>query len=371
MLDPSGGFYSTQDADSEGEEGKFFVWDPDEISVILGEEDARIFCFYYDVSASGNFEGKNILNVPADDSVARSLNITNERLIDVLDRGRKLLFAEREKRIKPGRDEKVLTAWNGLMLAAFAEAGAILADAGYLGVAKRNADFLLEHLVRDGRLLRTWKRGAAKLNGYLEDYANVADGLIELYQASGEVYYLTRAREFADLMITEFWDEENGGFYFTSNDHEELIVRNKDFYDNATPSGNSAAADVLSRLAKLVGDEKYGRFAISVLRLTASQLRRYPQGFGRALSAIEFNLAPIKEVVIIGPTGNDLERELRRHYLPNAVIVLSSNPGSGSVTVPLLMDRGMVNNNPTAFVCESSVCQLSVTTAEGLRSQLI
>ena len=158
---------------------------------------------------------------------------------------KKKLFEAREKRIKPNRDEKVLTAWNGLMLAAFADAAAVLQNGEYLEIAKKNAEFISTQLQKDGRLLRTWKDGAAKLNGYIEDYANVADGLIELYQVSGEVKYLTEAKRLADLMITEFWDEDNGGFFFTSNDHEELIVRNKDFYDNATPSGNSVAADVL------------------------------------------------------------------------------------------------------------------------------
>src|ERR1043166_1836103 len=250
MLDESGGFYSTQDADSEGDEGKFFVWTTEEIDAVLGRQRSLEFCKLYDVTPAGNFEGKNILNLNSKGTLAIP------RVSASMDEARGLLFAAREKRIKPHRDEKVLTAWNGLMLATFADAAAVLANDGYLDIAKRNAKFILTKLQKDGRLLRTWKDGRAKLNGYVEDYANVADGLIVLYQASGQVEYLIEAKRLADLMITEFWDADNGAFFFTSNDHEELIVRNKDFYDNATPSGNSAAADVLCRLAKLRSEER-------------------------------------------------------------------------------------------------------------------
>ena len=380
MLDASGGFYSTQDADSEGVEGKFFVWTPDEIIEILGEGDGREFCSYYDVKAEGNFEGENILNVKnsAAESTSGGNASVNERAFDAggtlvntrvsarMDELKEKLFAEREKRIKPNRDEKVLTAWNGLMMAAFADAAAVFANADYLEIAKRNAEFILTQMQRDGRLLRTWKAGAAKLNGYVEDYANVADGLIVLYQASGETKYLVEAKRLTDLMITEFWDSGRGGFFFTSNDHEELIVRNKDFFDNATPSGNSVAADVLLRLAKLFGDDKYERFAVAVLRLTASQLRRHPQGFGRALSALEFYLADTKEFVIVGDKGNDLERAVLSRYLPDAVVVLSSDADADASIIPMLKDRGMIDGRATAYICEDSVCQRPVVTVDEL-----
>ncbi|MEO7659632.1 MAG: thioredoxin domain-containing protein, partial [Pyrinomonadaceae bacterium] len=194
MLDGSGGFYSTQDADSEGVEGRFFVWTFDEIVAVLGESLGKIFSYFYDVSAEGNFEGSNILNIRnTHKSACEKFRITEDELNEILEYGRSALFAVRENRIKPNRDEKILTAWNGLMLAAFAEAAAILSDSEYLQIAKNNADFIISQLQRDGRLLRTWKNGKAKLNGYLEDYANVADGLIELYQVSGEVKYLNEA----------------------------------------------------------------------------------------------------------------------------------------------------------------------------------
>ncbi|MEJ7624369.1 MAG: thioredoxin domain-containing protein [Pyrinomonadaceae bacterium] len=353
MLDESGGFYSTQDADSEGEEGKFFVWTPKEIETVLGAENAKGFCDYFDVTAKGNFEGANILNIKNPAAAAAPDVEVGEKL-----------FAEREKRIKPGRDEKVLTAWNGLMLAAFAEAAAVLANVDYLQIARENADFILTQLQKDGNLLRTWKAGSAKLNAYVEDYSNVADGLLELFRASGEVRYLSEAKRLADLMITEFWDGENGGFFFTSNDHEQLIVRNKDFSDNATPSGNSVAADVLLRLAKLLGDEKYERFSVAVLRLTALQIRRHPQGFGRALSALEFHLSPAKEVAIIGAKGNELETAIFARYLPSAVIVSVEEADRDSEIVPLLDGRLRLDGKDTAYVCEDFVCQKPATTVE-------
>ncbi|HYY57961.1 MAG TPA: thioredoxin domain-containing protein, partial [Pyrinomonadaceae bacterium] len=246
MTDARGGFYSTQDADSEGHEGKFFVWTVEEIKKVLGEEDGALFCSYYDVTPGGNFEGQNILNVPRPlEDVAEAAGVTPERLQEALERGRRELFAVRERRVKPGRDEKILTAWNGLMLASFAEAAAILDRADYLDVAKKNAEFILANLRREGLLLRTYKDGQAKLNGYLEDYSFFADGLIALYESTGELRLLEEALAITTRMTEEFWDEKEGGFFYTGESHEELIVRSKDYFDNATPSGNSVAAEVL------------------------------------------------------------------------------------------------------------------------------
>ena len=364
MTGPEGGFYSTQDADSEGEEGKFFVWTPDEVAAVLGVSDAARFDAYFDVTSDGNFEGKNILNIP-DPELFESGKLAASQ--DDLNVWRQRLFEHREKRIKPHRDEKVITAWNGLMLAAFAEAAAILGSSEYLDTAIRNAEFLMKNLVKDGRVLRTWKDGRGKLNGYVEDYANLADGLIALYQITGEVRFLEEARRLADVMLSEFWDEDNGGFFFTSTDHEELIVRNKDLYDNATPSGNSVAADVLIKLSKFYGEERYERFARTVMRLTADQIRQHPQGFGRALATIEFALARVKEVVIAGPAGNDLEKELWSAYRPFIISAPVRSPGA---TPPLIRDRSPVNEDPAAYVCEGFVCQRPTTSVEELRGLL-
>lgn len=372
MTDANGGFYTAQDADSEGVEGKFFVWTQQEISETLDKEDARIFNYFYDVTENGNFEEKNILNIRNSLEIsAHQLNLEPDKLTEILERGKKMLFAEREKRIKPFRDEKILTAWNGLMLAAFAEASAVFESEDYRKIAEKNADFIMENLQKSGYLLRTFKDGKGKLNAYLEDYANYADGLIELFQVSGEVKYLKEAKRLADLMISEFWDETNGGFYFTGNNHEELLVRSKDFYDNATPSGNSVAIDVLLKLSKITGEENYERKAVMTLKLFASQIRRYPQAFGRALSALEFYLNPVKEIVILGEKGNELEKEVWKEFTPNKIVVTAENAEENTEFIPLLKDRKLIGGKATAYVCENYVCQKPVTTANELKEQLI
>ncbi len=371
MLGAQGGFYTAQDADSEGVEGKFFVWTPEEISAILGAEDARIFNFYFDITEHGNFEEKNILNVKNSlEILAEQLQISVEKLKEVLERSRKLLFEEREKRIKPFRDEKVLTAWNGLMLATFSEASAILDNDNYLEIAKRNADFILENLQENGYLLRSFKDGQAKLNAYLEDYTNFADGLVELFQVSGDEKYLKEAKRLVDLMVSEFWDADDGAFFFTGNNHEELLIRTKDFYDNATPSGNSVAADILLKLAKLTGDEKYERFAVRVLRLVAPQIGRYPQAFGRVLSALEFYLNPTKEIVILGENRSEMEREVWSEYMPNKILVSANDSQANAELIPLLRERKMIDGKTTAYVCENFTCKKPVTTTKDLSVQL-
>jgi hypothetical protein len=371
MTDSNGGFYTAQDADSEGVEGKFFVWKPEEVVEILGVEDARIFNFVFDVTENGNFEDGNILNVRSSPEIAaQQLGIGLEKLGEILDRSRKLLFEVRESRVKPFRDEKILTAWNGLMLATFAESAAILESKECLQIARKNADFILGNLQKDGYLLRTFKDGRGKLNAYLEDYANFADGLIELFQVSGEAKYLAEAKRLADLMIAEFWDESNGGFYFTASNHENLPVRSKDFYDNATPSGNSVAADVLLKLAKLLGDVTYENYAVTILRSVAAQIKKYPQAFGRLLSALEFYLNPTKEIVVLGEKGNELEREIWREFIPNKVVVLSAKANENDELIPLLRGRKLIDGKPTVYVCENLVCQKPVVNVEGMRKQI-
>ncbi|MGB9181145.1 MAG: thioredoxin domain-containing protein [Pyrinomonadaceae bacterium] len=376
MTDESGGFYSTQDADSEGHEGKFFVWTVDEIKEILGEEDGKLFCAFYDVTEGGNFEGQNILNIRRSaEAVAKDENVSVERLREAMERGRQKLFEAREKRVKPGRDEKILTAWNGMMLASFAEASAILERADYREVARKSAQFLLEKLRRDGLLLRTFKDGQAKLNGYLEDYAFLTDGLISLYEATGELRWLEEAQAVTDKMIEEFWDEESGGFFFTGKSHEELIVRSKDYFDNATPSGNSVAAETLLRLSVLLGNESYSRKAVNIFRLTSDYFKRAPSAFGRAICALDFYLSTPKEIVIIGDTADtatgSLRREVWKPFLPNKVVAQATQDDAAAASlIPLLRDRPMIEDQPTAYVCENFTCQQPVTTPTELKEVL-
>jgi uncharacterized protein len=375
MTDPAGGFYSTQDADSEGHEGKFFVWDIDEIKAALGEHDASLFCSYYNVSEAGNFEGKNILNVTrplAEVAAQNDLSVTE--LSDLIKSCREKLFAIREQRVKPDRDDKILTAWNGLMLASFSEAGAILNRPDYTLAAQRNAEFVLRELRHEGLLLRTWKNGIAKFNAYLEDYAFLIDGLLTLYETDGQVRWFAEAVSLTDRMIDEFWDSENGGFYFTGRSHEQLIVRSKDFFDNATPSGNSVAAGTLLRLATLTGNDTYRNQAVSILRSIADPARRYPSGFGYALSALDFLLSTPKEIAIVGQDAAALQEfvgEVWRTYLPNKVVATAaSSDKEAAEAIALLQNRPLSGPRATAYVCEHFSCKQPVNDVQSLAAQL-
>ena len=378
MTDESGAFYSTQDADSEGVEGKFFVWDKEEVENLLGPEDARLFSAYYDVTVDGNFEERNILNVERPlDEVVREQNVPAEKLHEVIERGRGILFTERERRIKPGRDEKVITAWNGLMLEAFAEAAAVLGREDYRETAERNAEFILQSLMKDGLLLHVYKDGSAKHVGFLDDYAYVASALVTLYETTGSLRWLEEARRLADKMVEEFWDEEGGGFFYNGRSGEKLIVRNKDYFDNATPSGNSVAAECLLRLSVLTGDEGYSRKAVNVLRLVRDAVERYPSAFGYALGAMDFYLSTPKEVVIVstahgsGDDARSLAREVWTRHLPNKVLVQASEADARAAElIPLLRERTAVGGRATAYVCEHYACRQPVSTPEELAMQL-
>ena len=377
MTDAAGGFYSTQDADSEGVEGKFFVWSLDEINELLGERDAAPFAAYYNVTSGGNFEGENILNVTRSlGDVAAAEKVTVEELSATLRKARKILFTVREKRVKPARDEKVLTAWNGLMLASFAEAAAILDRSDYLEVAKKNARFVLDNLRRDGLLLRTYKDGQAKLNGYLEDYAFFIDGLVTVFEVSGELRWLEEASDLTATMINEFWDDEEGGFFFTGRSHESLIVRSKDFFDNATPAGNSVAAEALLRIGLLTDNRDCQRRAATVLRLMATSIQRYASGFGRLLCALDFYLGTPKEIAIIGNLGSSetqmLQKEVWAPYLPNRIVAQARpDDTAAAALIPLLRDRPQLDNHATAYVCEHFTCKKPTTSPAELASQLL
>jgi len=374
MLDPAGGFYSAQDADSEGEEGKFFVWTKLEIDLALGQDAARIVRAYYGVTEVGNFEGRNILWRPRNDNdFASELGISVAELLATVANAKQRLFAIRLQRVAPSRDDKILTSWNALMLKAFAEAGAALQNEHYISLARSNAEFVCQELTRDGRLLRTWKGGLAKLTGYLEDYAFLIDALLVLYEATFEQRWLQEASRLADGMIDLFWDESNGVFFDTGRDHEELVVRPRDIFDNATPSGGSAAAFALLRLAAFTGTADYGRYAVTSIRSVREYLDRLPTGFANWLAALDFYLSTPKEVAVIGkrnhPATTELLRSVYGRYLPNRVIAGAAEPGARGAS-PLLANREMVNGKPTAYVCEHYVCKLPATTPEALASQL-
>jgi uncharacterized protein len=333
----AGGFYSSYDADSEGEEGKFYVWSAAEIRAALGAE-APLFMLAYDVTERGNWEGQNILNLPR--SLEEVAEMAQTPLAEVearLAAARQTLYAIRAERVWPGLDDKVLTAWNGLMLAAFAEAGRVLERPDYTAAASQNAEFLYENLRgENGRLLRTWKAGStARYNGYLEDYAYLADGLLALYQTTWEPRWFRWAQELADLMLAHFADAENGGFYDTSDDHEQLIQRPKDVQDNATPSGNAMAAQVLLKLGLYTGNGRYWDSATQATSALAEALRRYPTGFAHWLCAADLITGDPQELAIIGDPAEAETQALlavaQSQYRPNLVIAVGEDQSGADV----------------------------------------
>ena len=376
MTDTAGGFYSAQDADSEGVEGKFFVWTPDELRAALGP-DAELVMGHYGVTDRGNFEGANILNVPKDpEDYADERGVSEGELSEAVQRARATLLEIRERRIHPLLDDKVLTGWNGLMLRSFAEAGAALNRADYLDAARRNAAFLLD-CMRDenGRILRTWRNGQAKLLGYLEDYACLADGLLALHEATLESRWLREANEVAKGIIELFWDDTVGGFYDTGSDHESLMIRPRDVFDNAQPCGGSVATDVLLRLAVITGNDDFATKAATPIRALQPLLGRAPSATGHWLGALDFYVSLPKEIVIVGPVDGEVTRdmleEVGKRFLPNRVVVGVGDPSSPPLAnSPLLEQREMQDGAPTAYVCQHYVCQLPVTTAAGLANQL-
>ncbi len=372
MTGASGGFYSSQDADSEGVEGKFFVWTSEEIRAVLGDE-AALFAEAHGVTERGNFEEKNILHMAKDpQTVTERYGVSPGEIEARLALARRALFLRREERVRPGLDDKVLVAWNGLVLSALAEAARVFGRSDYRRAAEANAAFILREMqTPKGRLLRAWRGGRARLNAYLEDYANFIDGLLALYETTFDARWFVEARRLADEMMAHFHDPA-GGFFDTSDDHETLVVRPKDLQDNATPSGSAMAATVLLRLAALTGESDYRDAAEEALRLVQPLAGTYPTAFAQWLSALDFALSRPKEIAIVGdPAGPDTRKLLETvHgvYRPNQVVAVG-RPGEPS-PIPLLEGRAQSDSRATAFVCEHFTCRLPVTGPEELAALL-
>ncbi|HEY7589844.1 MAG TPA: hypothetical protein VH723_02555, partial [Candidatus Limnocylindrales bacterium] len=359
-----GAFASSLDADTEGEEGATFVWTADEIREVLGD-DAEAFMTAYGVTESGNWEGKSILQrvtPPGDEATEARLAKARARLLE-----------RRRARAQPARDDKALAAWNGLAIAAFAEASA-LPEVGdrYRDAAVKAADAILAGLrTPDGRLKRSWKDGRASGEGVLEDYAHLGEGLLALYEATFDERWFSAARELAATILDHFTDPA-GGFFDTSDDHERLVTRPKDPQDNAVPSGGSMATVLLLKLAALTGEGRYRTAAEKAIATVTAFAARYPTGFANWLTAIDFALAPVVEVAIIGdPRSADTKRLVAPAldgYRPNQVIAISAEPGSS--VIPLLGDRFEINGRPTAFVCRDFACRQPVNEPEALAALL-
>ena len=376
MLDAEGGFFAAQDADSEGIEGKFFVWTPDELRRLLGDDDGALFCEWFGVSAEGNFEDphhpefgrRNVLTTWRDAAkVAEQFGITPDALTAKIDVLRPRVLAERERRVHPGLDDKILTSWNGLALAAFAEAARVLGDDAYRAVAGRNAAFLREKVWRDGRLWHTYKSSVAKVPGMLEDYTYAALGLIELFKLTGDFAHLDWARELFEVSLAEFRDPASGAFFETGGGAEKLLVREKSFFDAATPSGNGALALLAFWLGRYYSRAAWELVAAKVAEQVAGLLVQAPTGFGTMLQVIELLNAPRRELVIIGErhTRQPLERAARGPYIPWLVLA----PGTGSEPLSLFEGRSEPGR-ALAYICEDMVCQLPTDSPEALTAQL-
>jgi uncharacterized protein YyaL (SSP411 family) len=385
MTDGKGGFHSTEDADSEGVEGKFYVWTPAEIGAVLGEKQAERFCHVYDVSESGNFEGQNILNLPR--PIEQSAKLRDWELGELnaeLADSRKKLFAVREKRVRPGKDDKILVSWNSLMIDALARAAGVLAVPQYYDAAARAARFLLTDLRDDnGRLLHCWRHGKAKLAAYLDDYAYLTCALVRLYEASFDEVWIDEAVALADVMLGHFADQQEGGFFFTADDHEVMIARNKDFHDSSVPSGNSMAATALLRLGTLCGRADYLDAARGTLEMSRDLMMKSPTAAGQMLVAANLLIGPTYEIVFVGPgaaseEGSGIQQaatRFRQRFLPNCVLAGRPADGEDHYQSPHLAalfqgKRPLGTADTTVYVCKDFSCQAPVNGEEAVAKVL-
>ncbi len=369
MTDEQGGFHSTEDADSEGEEGKFYVWTVDEIREVLGLQRAERFCFAYDVTERGNFEGKSILNLPKTIEQCATLKKWDlDELTAELSQSRADLLQVRDRRVRPGKDDKILTNWNGLMIDSMARAAAVLSEPRFLEAASRAAEFVKENLTQPtGRLWHTWRGGTAKLDAYLDDYACLANGLVSLYEASFDEQWIDEAVRLMDLVLAHFRDSDRGGFFYTADDHEQLIVRQRDVHDSSVPSGSAMAATALLRLGRLCGRTDYLTAASETLSTMVDVMRKFTLAAGQALIALDMYLGPTPEIVVLGdPQGEGTAQalsDLRRRFLPNYVIACRPKAAVEDASPeldPIFLGRAAQGDAPTVFICEKFACQAPV-----------
>ena len=374
MTAPEGGFYSATDADSEGEEGKFFVWTPDEVRSVLGDEAAPLALAWFDISADGNWEGRSIPRTPRPlAEVAARFRMDVDTATARLAEARSALYAARGTRVKPGLDDKILTAWNGLMIGVMAEGGWILGEPRWLDAGARAADFVLDRLrANDGRLLRSWRAGTAHLNGYLEDYAFLGNGLLDLYEAGGGARFLDEAQRVTARLRSDF-AAQGGGFFTTSAEHEILLVRHREGHDGAVPAANAAAAHLLARLAAHEGRNELRAAAEGALQAWGAAMTREPRAFAESLIALAFLREGPVELAFIGPAGDAgleaLRREVARHFLPHRILG-HHDPAAGASTHPLLRGKTLVDGRAALYVCRDFTCRRPVTRPEEVSAAL-
>jgi uncharacterized protein YyaL (SSP411 family) len=382
MTDPAGGFYSTEDADSEGHEGLFYIWTPEEIATVLGADRGAAFCRVYDVSDVGNFEGRNILNLPKTrEQNAKILGRESDELAAELADDREKLFEAREKRVHPGKDDKVIVAWNGLMIDAMARAGSALNEPEYVITADEVAQFICGRMRRDdGRLLHTSRKGHAKLDAYLDDYASLANSLVTLYEANFKERWIDEAVQLLDIVLKDFVDPNGGGFFYTADNHEQLIARNKELTDSSTPSGNALAATALVRLGRLLGRTEYLDAAERAMAAALPIMERAPTAAGQMLLALDRHLGPAHELVLVGDMARDAMKQaiaaMQRRYLPRTVVAVrdsTSTDETGSRSRHLdeiFAGKESPDGRPVLYVCQNFACQAPAVGLEAIEAAL-
>jgi uncharacterized protein len=372
LMSEEGGFYSALDADSEGEEGKFYVWSEEEFDTVLGE-DSALAKRYFGVSTTGNFEGHTILERSyPEEAIHQQFNLTQEELEAKIANIKTKLFEARSKRIRPGLDDKILTSWNSLMLTAFADAGRVLRHQDYIEVAIKNANFIHKNLYANGRLKHTYKNGEARIQGLLEDYAYFGLALLSLHRATFDSQWLLLALEIAET-ITKHFVDSNGGFFSTADDAETLIVRPKNYFDSPMPSENASTAELLLTLSRYTSNRAWEDLAATTLKTMTEAMRKQPNGFASLVCALELFLAPPQEIAVFATKeeAKEMLEFLERNASPYSVIALVESQDNPLVSkLPFLQERGRVQDKPTVYVCEAGVCKLPVTTLKGLREQL-
>jgi Highly conserved protein containing a thioredoxin domain len=380
MKSSEGGFYSAEDADSEGEEGKFYLWSKDEIMDLLGTEEGEIFSNVYSTTSEGNFldeatqlvRGKNILHrTQSWDELSQKLGIPSEQLWWKVESARETLFKVRQSRVHPHKDDKILTDWNGLLIAALAQAGKVFGREDYLLAAVEAVNFIMTRLNQQGRLLHRWRDNDAAVDGNLDDYAYFIWGLLELYQATFKVQYLQTALKSHHTMMEHFWDSDKGGFYFTPDDGQQVLVRQKEAYDTALPSGNSVMLMNLEKLHLLTGDPQFREVSQALENYFSPLIEQSPSAFTMFLSAMFLKLSPSFEITLLGETNkpdtNAILEALRTEYLPNTVLIFKVNDDKLiTEIIPSVKDKTILNQAATAYVCGNGTCQAPVNTPEDL-----
>jgi hypothetical protein len=383
MTSADGAFYSATDADSKTpqghiEEGWYFTWTPEELDAVLGKKTAEIIKSYYSVGLTPNFEGRHILHTPKSRAKsAASFNISEKELATAIETSRELLYAERNNRPAPLRDEKILTAWNALMISAFARAGLAFGNTDYTEKGSAAANFILSHLYIDNRLFRSYKNNQARHNAYLEDYAFFIAALLDLYEATHNIDWLEKALELDDVLKIFYEDQKNGGFFMTSSDHEALIAREKPCYDNAIPSGNAIAVLNLLRLHSFTTDYRYKKRAEKALRFFSERLNATPSALSEMLLAADYYFDDPKEIVIVTPTdkpnaGDPFLEKFRGLFIPNRILmkVAEDQTNDHGEIIPLISGKRAINGKTTAYVCENGTCSLPAATPKEFAAQL-